>query len=108
MALPGMLLTCVLALSVHVGMQQVLGVPYPVGYPTTGWPVVCSLALSALALVIVYRLSMNEFGGVSVPMRYLVLAVLTAMLREALIRLPVMDGFATTAWSTRLSPTCPG
>ncbi len=83
------------ALSVHVVMLQVLNVPYPSGYPTSGWPVFCNLALTAFALTYFYLLSMDDFA---LPARCLLLFVLAAMLREALIRLPVMNGFATTAW----------
>ena len=93
-----MMLTCVLALSVHVLMLQAFHVPYPVGYPTTGWPNFCNLALSAFALMYFYDLSSDVFLRFSLSTRCLLLSVLVAMLREALIRHPVMDGFATTAW----------
>ena len=46
-ALLGMFLTCMVALSVHVGMLQGLNIPYPDGYPTTGWPVFLQHGISA-------------------------------------------------------------
>ncbi len=97
-ALLGLVLTCVLSLSVHVVMLQVFHVPYPEGYPTTGWSSFLSLALSAFALFYFYDLSRDEFQRFSPLVRCLLLFVLVAMVREALIRKPVMDGFATTAW----------
>jgi hypothetical protein len=45
----GIVLSCIAGLSVHVVMMQVAHVPYPAGYPTTGWPIFCGLALSAFA-----------------------------------------------------------
>jgi hypothetical protein len=93
-----MILTCIIALSVHVVMLQMLGVPYPSGYPAAGWPVFCSLTLTALALIYFYCLSIEEFARFRLPARCLLLFALAAMLGEALIRRPVMNGFATTAW----------
>jgi hypothetical protein len=93
-----MFVTCIIALSVHVVMLQVFDVPYPSGYPTAGWPVFCSLTLTALALIYFYCLSIDEFARFPLPARCLFLFALAAMLGEALIRRPVMNGFATTAW----------
>jgi hypothetical protein len=97
-ALIGMAVTCVIALSIHVVMLQVLNVPYPAEYPRSGWPVFTQTALSVLGLMWFYRLGQAQFSRFSLAARCLVLFVLAAMLREALIRGPVMDGFATTAW----------
>jgi hypothetical protein len=97
-ALIGMVVTTLLALSVHVVMLQVLNVPYPTGYPKAGWAVFGQVALSVLGLMVFYRLAIFEFARFSVVIRCLTLFLLVAMLREALIRGPVMDGFATTAW----------
>jgi hypothetical protein len=98
-ALIGMVVTAVLALSVHVVMLQTLNVPYPAGYPSAGWAVFGQLALSVLGWMVFYRLVILEFARFTVAIRCLMLFLLAAMLREALIRGPVMDGFATTAWS---------
>jgi hypothetical protein len=97
-ALIGMVVTAVLALSVHVVMLQVLNVPYPAGYPRAGWWVFGQVALNVLSLMVFYRLATLEFARFNVVIRCLLLFLLAAMLREALIRGPVMDGFATTAW----------
>lgn len=97
-ALLGMGITCILSLSVHVVMLQVLNIPYPVGYPTTGWPIFVNLALTTLALLYFYQLTLDEFARLPIVMRWLLIFILTAMLREALFRLPIMNALATTAW----------
>lgn len=106
-ALLGMAITCIVSLSVHVVMLQVLNVPYPADYPTTGWPVFANLALTALALIYFYRLTTDDFARFSLPVRWLLVFILTAMLREALFRLPIMNAIATTAWIYSLVDSLP-
>ena len=98
-ALIGMGVTAVLALSVHVVMLQVLNVPYPEGYPKAGWAVFCQFSLSVLGLMVFYRIARAELARFGWLARILLLFLLVSMLREALVRGPVMDGFATTAWT---------
>ncbi len=103
----GMVLTCVLSLSVHVVMLQVLHVPFPEGYPTTGLPALGNQALASLGLILFYRLSLEALAPWKLPARCLLLFLITAMLREALIRGPVMNGVVTTAWTYSLVASLP-
>ena len=96
-ALAGMVLTCLLSLSVHVMMLQIFKVPYPSGYPSNGWPAFVSLALSVLGVMWFDELILQDDHASRPIRKYLQILILVAMLRESL-RLPIMDGFATTAW----------
>ena len=96
-AVAGMVLSCIAGLSVHVILLQMAGVPYPTGYPTTGWPVFCGLALSAFSLLWLCRLVADRLATLSLAGRILLIATLAAMLREA-TRVSILDGVVTTAW----------
>ena len=96
--LPGMVLTAVVSLSVHVLMLQALHVPYPSGFPKTGWLIYVNSSLGVLAIIYFYDLAKDKLDGVAIWWRCLALSGLVAMLREALIRAPLMDGVVTTAW----------
>jgi hypothetical protein len=88
-------------------MLQNLEVPYPINYPFSGWPAFLSVTLTALALTYFYQLSNDGWAEVSLPARCLYIFVLAAMVRETLIRRPVMNGFATTAWRYSLVDNLP-
>ena len=85
------------ALSIHVVMLNYLGVPYPYGYPRTGWPLFVNFLLQSLALLTVRELSADHFASLSFFKQTLFLFVLSAGLHESL-RGFLMSGWVTTAW----------
>ncbi len=96
-AVAGIVLSCMAGLSVHVIMLQVAHVPYPTGYPITGWPILCGVTLSAFALLWFCQLTADRLATLSFPTRVLLIALLASMLREAM-RVTILDGVVTTAW----------
>jgi hypothetical protein len=103
----GVVITGVLALSAHVVMQEVFLVPYPKFYPKTGLVYFFEYSCRVLAIIYLYRLIRGKFANLSVPMRCLLLFVLIAMLDEKLIRMPLMSGIATSAWTLSLINSLP-
>ena len=91
------LLSCIAGLSVHIVMLQMAHVPYPTGYPTTGWPIFCGLSFSAFAILWFCHLAADRLGSLSLAGRILLVASLASALLEAL-RVTILDGVVTTAW----------
>jgi len=95
--LPGMLVTLIVALSVHVVMLQILDIPYP---NPSGQPAAVTLAkgvLSVVALAVFFRLARQSLPG-PLPLQAVIVFLLDAGLRESL-RGAAMEGFVTTAYA---------
>lgn len=89
--LVGALVTAIVSLSVHVVMLQVFNVPYPSHFPHTGWPAYPVLLFATLSAIIIERLAADRLRHRSIWVRCGVLFLLIAMLREQLIRAPLMN-----------------
>ena len=90
--------TIVLSHSIHVVMFDVLGIPSAPGYPLVGFlPYLTYVALSFAAIVF-WRLARRRVAPLPMPLQGLVLFLILAMLREQVLRAPVMDGVVTGAW----------
>lgn len=96
-AVAGCALSCIASLSVHVLMLQVAHVPYPSGYPTSGWPIYCGLTLCAFAMLWFCQLATDRLAALPFRVCILFVAAVAAMLREA-TRVTILDGVVTTAW----------
>jgi len=94
--LPAMILTGIVALSVHVLMLGA-GVPYPNGYPNSGWGFSAILFVQALSLLVTYRLAFNDPGAVPLFTQLAILLIILAGLRETM-RAFFMAGIFTLAW----------
>lgn len=94
----GVLITGILALSVHVFMSDVLHIPYPYNYPHTGWPAYCSHVLLTFTTMYCYQLTKNQLMHSPTLLKCLGIFILLAMLNGDLIRAPLMTGIVTSAW----------
>ena len=95
--LPGMLVTLIVALSVHVVMLQILDIPYP---NPSGQPAAVSLAkgvMGVVALAVFFRLARKSLPR-PLPLQAVIVFLLDAGLRESL-RGATMEGFVTTAYA---------
>lgn len=103
----GMVITGVLALSAHVAMQEIFHIPFPGSYPKAGWVYFFDNSYKVLAILCLFRLGHDKFLNLSLPVRSLLMFVLIAMLDEKLIRMPLMVGITTSAWSLSLIYSLP-
>ena len=95
----GAILTGFCAMSVHLIMLEWLHVPYPVGYPESGLLLFLTEAILTLSVVHFWWLVSNRLSAFSKMARCAVLFLLLVMLREQLIRRPMMESVVTTAWT---------
>lgn len=94
----GIMITGILALSVHVFMSDVLHIPYPHNYPRTGWPAYYSYTLLTFTAIYLYQRIKNQFTHTPTLLKCLGLFMLLAMLNGDLIRGPLMISIVTSAW----------
>jgi hypothetical protein len=102
----GLLLTLICGLSVHVLMLQVLHVPFPSGYPSHAPVEQIDQAFIVLGLLLLLSKWAYSLRGAGIVVRWLVLFVLYAMLRETL-RGTIMVGVTTTEYAYPLLTLLP-
>lgn len=93
----GLFFTAVCALSVHVVMLQMLGVPFPdlsVIGPAYKFLI---KAVATLGLIVLWQFASQKMQG-SFLKQWGVLFLIATMLTETLIRGPFMEAYCTTAW----------
>ena len=96
---PGAMISLVLGLGVHVVMITYLHVPYPDDPPTTGTLLFCNRVLIVLAALLLYERSELARCSLAVPWKMLLCFVLFTTMIELLLRVPLMNGFVSTAWA---------
>ncbi len=94
----GAVVTDITSLSVHVGMLQGLGVPFPDRTAVSPVAALLNTTLSVLALMVFYDLARDPLKTVRPWIRWLIVAALFGMLKEAL-RGNLMNAVVTTAWT---------
>ena len=99
--------TTIASLSVHVIMLDVLRVPHPDNSGVARSALFLSLALSVVATTAFYCLARSTFEQWPLLTRCLLLATLSAMLSETLLRNFIMDGVVSHAWAYCLVENMP-
>ncbi len=94
----GAVVTNIVSLSVHVGMLQGLGVPFPDRSGVSPAAALLNAALAVLALLTSYDLARVRLAGRPFWQRALIVAALFAGLKE-LLRGSLMDAVVTTGWT---------
>ena len=94
----GAVVTNIVSLSVHVGMLQGLGVPFPDRSGVSPVAALLNTALAVLALLTFYDLARVRLAGRPFWQRALIVAALFAGLKE-LLRGSLMDAVVTTGWT---------
>ena len=102
-----MLVTLLIALSIHVIMLQVLRIPFPEFAGVSVWASLLNTALSVLALIVVCGLAEPQLARLSTVERYITIFLMYAMLRE-ILRGILMNGVVTTAWAYNVLAGLPG
>ncbi len=95
--IPLLIVSGVVSLSAHV-LTLYSGVPFPTGYPHTGVPRYLDFIVELLGIMFLYSLTRDLFVGKSLFVRWMLLFLLTTTLQERLLRAPLVDTFATTAF----------
>ena len=95
--LPLLILSGILSLSAHV-LILYSGIPFPGDYPHLGWVPFADLAVQLFAMTLLYRLAYPSFEGKRWFARSTLLFLLVATVQERLLRAPLIDTFATTAF----------
>jgi hypothetical protein len=97
---PCIVLTAVLALSIHVVMLDVLAIPHPDVTRVSSRAVFANDALSVIATFMFYRLA-KGLAALPLVQRCLLLTAVYAMLKEALFRNFIMAAWSRTRGGTR-------
>ena len=105
--LPGMLLTLIVSLSVHVFMLQVLRIPFPDFEGVSLWARLLNTALALFALIVVCRAAQPRLARFSKATQCIILFLLYAMLKES-FRGILMNGVVTTGWGFDVVAGLPG
>lgn len=100
----GVIATDIAALSVHVGMLQGLGVPFPDRSAVSPVAILTNTALSVLALISFCELASDATKGRRPWLCWLIVAAIFGMLKEA-FRGNLMSGVVTTAWTFSAAQT---
>lgn len=87
----GLVLTTVLALTVHAVMLQGLHVPYPFNYPRHGWPKYPDFFVFTAVALYTVRLLDQRFQRLSAGGKTLMFFLLLATLKESLFRAAFMN-----------------
>jgi hypothetical protein len=103
----GMVMTVIVALSVHVVMLQVLGIGFPEDAETAMWAKFLNNAGSVVAVSFFYSLAHETLARRNVVMRCLIVFLLYTMLKESFRGL-IMAGYVTTAWTYATVDSLPG
>ncbi|KJV36551.1 hypothetical protein [Luteibacter yeojuensis] len=104
--LVGAVLTGVVALSVHVVMLQVIGIPYPALGAIPKWLLSCNGVTSYIAVVVLALLAAKPTPLAAAWVRWLLLTVAYLMIRETL-RAGIMEGVVTTTYAKPLLGVLP-
>ena len=95
--IPLLLISGVVSLSAHVFILYA-GIPFPSGYPHVGWVPCADLIVQLFGMILLYTHAGRLFTGKPWFARCMLLFVLVATLQERLLRAPLVDTFATTAF----------
>jgi hypothetical protein len=94
----GIIVTVIVALSVHVVMLQVLGIAFPEDGGTAAWAKFLNNGGSVVAVIFFYSVAHETLARRNLLTRCLIVFLLYATLKESFRGL-IMAGYVTTAWT---------
>ncbi len=103
----GALVSLALSLGTHVVMITYLHVPFPADSPTTGLLLFANRVLIVLGALLLYERSDLARSSLAAPWKVLLCFVLFTTMTERLLRVPLMNGFVTTAYAYSFLGTVP-
>ncbi len=95
--IPLLTISGIVSLSAHV-LILYAGIPFPRGFPRVGWPAFADLVVELFGIILLYTFADRLFAGKSWFARWMLLFLLVSTLQERLLRAPIIDTFATTAF----------